>query len=236
MSGEDGLGDPKAAFAAERAAGLGPAVRVTSRAATRRRGGFRFTREPMVLGPDRLSPAAARQLLGDPELVVEIRDRDGGFVTLQGDDLSGHLAEVDAFLAAQPDMADAHADGLVSPGAKLGRDSTAPFGGGRTGSGFVDDGGSPAYRAAVTGEPQPVPGVHEAMTTDADRAELADAALRELDAADRGDSPVLTAGVDHTPVVPAPPVPAPAAPAPTTLPANASAKPKPAAKPKPTTK
>ena len=155
MSGEDGLGDPKAAFAAERAADLGPAVRVTSRAATRRRGGFRFTREPMVLGPDRLSPAAARQLLGDPELVVEIRDRDGGFVTLQGDDLSGHLAEFDAFLAAHPEMADAHADGLVSPGAKLGRDATAPFGGGRTGSGFVNDGGSPAYRAAVTGEPQP---------------------------------------------------------------------------------
>ena len=139
----------------------GAEVRVTSLPPKRRRAGFGFTREPIVLAATAIGATGIVQLLGDPELKVEL-GAEGQF-GLPSD------AVLDELLTALREMADAeHAEVVASDEGKAARDARAPIGGGQTGSGFAREldqvPAPPGEGAGTLQPPEPVAAADLATT------------------------------------------------------------------------
>ena len=189
-----------------------PQLRVTALEDSRRRAGRRFTREPVTIGASEIGPDHVAQLLADERLLVEFGEpgEDGEDYRYQAPPRD----QVNQLLGEYRMAADAAgAEAVVSNTAKAGRDETAPFGGGQTGSGFVRE-------AAALGAVPPADPVKDQGTLQPPLPQPP-------------PPPASSARIDTTVLPPAPPAPPAPPPAPAPPPPPPAPAPYPASPPKP---
>lgn len=137
------------------------AIRVTAKAATRARAGFRFGPAPTVLGPNMVSPTALLALIEDPQLVVEITSDGEAFMSVRADELAGLRVLADATRGMSHDEIEiARSVGRLDIGDVIRRSNLAALAAGsiaEPGKGAGADHPSPAGRVVVQPDVDPNP-------------------------------------------------------------------------------